>query len=85
MHAKQHCTLCCSPPARGPQHNSTQEWHILGINTANWRSRVLAPMTEARSGPLDSIMMTITGVRHGQAWLLRAVCMCERTCVRACV
>jgi ABC-type cobalt transport system substrate-binding protein len=39
-----------------------QEWHIIGINTTTWRSRVLAPMTEPRSGPLDSIMMAITGV-----------------------
>jgi hypothetical protein len=39
-----------------------QEWHIIGINTSSWRSRVLAPMTEPRSGPLDSIMMAITGV-----------------------
>ncbi|WIA34203.1 hypothetical protein OEZ86_012559 [Tetradesmus obliquus] len=40
---------------------ATQEWHIIGINTSTWRSRVLAPMTEPRSGPLDSIMMAITG------------------------
>eukprot|EP00775_Hariotina_reticulata_P010067 gene10067-10222_t len=40
---------------------ATQEWHIIGINTSNWRSRVLAPFTEARNTPLDSIMMAITG------------------------
>eukprot|EP00878_Enallax_costatus_P005037 GHUV01005297.1.p1 GENE.GHUV01005297.1~~GHUV01005297.1.p1 ORF type:complete len:1446 (+),score=421.24 GHUV01005297.1:301-4638(+) len=40
---------------------ATQEWHIVGINTATWRSRVLAPMTEPRTAPLDSIMMAVTG------------------------
>lgn len=46
---------------------SVQEWHIIGINTSNWRSRVLAPFTEARNTPLDNIMMAITGVSARKA------------------
>lgn len=40
-----------------------QEWHIFGISTSTWRLRVLAPMNELRSAPLDHILMAVTGVR----------------------
>lgn len=43
-----------------------KEWHILGINTINWRMRVLAPFNELRSAPLDHILMGITGVSESQ-------------------
>lgn len=44
-----------------------QEWHIFGISTSTWRLRVLAPMNELRSSPLEHILMAVTGVR-GTAW-----------------
>ncbi|KIY95105.1 hypothetical protein MNEG_12855 [Monoraphidium neglectum] len=42
---------------------ATQEWHLVGINTASWRSRVLAPYRAPRSAPLEGIMMAVTSVR----------------------
>jgi hypothetical protein len=44
---------------------ATQEWHIFGISTSNWRLRVLAPMNELRAAPLDHILMAVTGVSGG--------------------
>ena len=39
---------------------ATQEWHIIGVNAATWRGRVLAPYREPRSAPLEGIMMAVT-------------------------
>lgn len=39
---------------------ATQEWHIVGINTNNWKSRVLAPCRKARSAPLEACLLAIT-------------------------
>jgi hypothetical protein len=49
--------------------SAVQEWHIFGISTSTWRLRVLAPMNELRSSPLEHILMAVTGVsrRGGDA------------------
>lgn len=66
--------------ARGVQHSTVsaacccvlllQEWHIFGISTIDWRMRVLAPMNEPRSSPLEHILMAVTGVSAGQQFVL---------------
>jgi hypothetical protein len=43
-----------------------QEWHIIGINTSKWRSRVLAPM------PLFLIAMLVIS-----EWYMYCCCCCR--------
>jgi hypothetical protein len=37
-----------------------QAWHLVGVNTTTWRSRLLAPNHAGKTTPLEGILIAIT-------------------------